>query len=73
MGCPLRNPSLFTLKLLIVLKSRINNNNNNNNNLFLTHNNTIKVLKCGVQTIKYTQKKQNIQKMKSNDSRNFLR
>ena len=23
MGCPLRNPSLFTLKLLIVLKSRI--------------------------------------------------
>ena len=29
---------------------------NNNNNLFLTHNNTIKVLKCGVQTIKYTKK-----------------
>ena len=47
-------------------------NNNNNNNLFLTHNNTIKVLKCGVQTIKYTQKKQNIQKMKSNDNINFL-
>ena len=23
MGCPLRNPPLFTLKLLIVLKSRI--------------------------------------------------
>ena len=23
MGCPLRNPSLFTLKLLIVLRSRI--------------------------------------------------
>ena len=23
MSCPLRNPSLFTLKLLIVLKSRI--------------------------------------------------
>ena len=23
MGCPLRNPSLFTLKLLIVLKNRI--------------------------------------------------
>ena len=23
MGCPLRNPSLFTLKFLIVLKSRI--------------------------------------------------
>ena len=41
----------------------------NNNNLFLTHKNTIKVLKCGVKIIKYTQKKQNIQKMKSNDNR----
>ena len=44
-----------------------------NNNLFLTQNNTIKLLKCGAQTIKYTQKKQNTQKMKSNDNRNFLR